>query len=315
MLSITLSDVVDISQLIVSIVMVIGIFVALIQLQYIKNEKLLSSFSKAIEYIADEKFGTYNGMFLRHWIVNLKNPLTLSRFQNLDPEVRDNILSILVNHDRLAFLLTHSGNELGPLRKFQLLEIQAVYNNLIIIILHIRNMGHKDFCKTMESYVSGKDEQMDVKIAMIKGVVTKGDRIASGKSNDNPYPKGSIELQAPIFNKRGLNISNLYKGTVNVDISPLEFNILSSDYTFPQVRWVDNYPPETFSFVECAVQYAGRRYDGYIYYPHPETKIGHFKSNATVEIVLPYIDGLTYGDNVDIELDLQKIEIRCPESS
>lgn len=43
--------------------------------------------------------------------------------------------------------------------------------------------------------------------------------------------------------------------------------------------------------------------DGWIYYPHPETKIQHFKDSSTLEILVPYIEGIKYGESVEIDID------------
>ena len=48
-------------------------------------------------------------------------------------------------------------------------------------------------------------------------------------------------------------------------------------------------------------------YDGLVYYPHPDTKIGHFHDRSTLEILAPFISGIRYG--VEVKLDINPDEI------
>ena len=56
----------------------------------------------------------------------------------------------------------------------------------------------------------------------------------------------------------------------------------------------------------------GREYRGWVYYPHPETKKDHFQSRSTVEVLAPYIEGIKYGNVVEITLDQAEIKISKP---
>jgi hypothetical protein len=69
------------------------------------------------------------------------------------------------------------------------------------------------------------------------------------------------------------------------------------------------HPPEDFSFSRCTVRYKSGRYDGYVYYPHPETKKRHFESASIIEIVSVYIPDIKYGDEVEVDLQLDEILI------
>ena len=144
----------------------------------------------------------------------------------------------------------------------------------------------------------------------IHAQVISGHQIASGQAKDSPYPKGSLEMQMPCFRERGLDLSHCYLGSLNLDISPFTFKIVKPDFTFPIVAWAEGFPPETFSFIACAVGYQGKWVDAYVYYPHPETKVRHFQSNSTLEIVAPFIEGIRYGDAVQLRLDDRKIALR-----
>jgi len=46
-----------------------------------------------------------------------------------------------------------------------------------------------------------------------------------------------------------------------------------------------------------------------VYYPHPETKVGYFLDNSTLEIIAEYIESIHCGDEVEIELNTDEIEV------
>jgi hypothetical protein len=50
----------------------------------------------------------------------------------------------------------------------------------------------------------------------VKGKVQRGYGVASGKSGDPRFPKGTLELQKPFFYERGLNLDDYYSGTINL---------------------------------------------------------------------------------------------------
>jgi hypothetical protein len=43
------------------------------------------------------------------------------------------------------------------------------------------------------------------------------------------------------------------------------------------------------------------------YYPHPETKPNHFQDQSTMELILPYIPGISYGDDVLVSVNQEEI--------
>jgi hypothetical protein len=143
----------------------------------------------------------------------------------------------------------------------------------------------------------------------VAGTVQRGHQVASGLADDSPYPAGTIALQRPHFAARGLDLSAYYPGTINVSIAPLCFAIDRPAYCFRQVQWTDRHPPEDFSFADCQLVVAGRRYAGLIYYPHPETKAQHFQNPAIVEILAPPIAGISYGMTLELGLNRQQIRL------
>jgi len=110
-------------------------------------------------------------------------------------------------------------------------------------------------------------------------------------------------MQLPIFKKLGLDLQNVYPATLNIDLGLIKFKIIAPEYKFVNVRWYAEWPAETFSFVRCRVTYNHEMIDGWIYYPHPEAKIQHFKDSSTLEILVPYIEGIKYGESVEIDID------------
>ena len=106
-------------------------------------------------------------------------------------------------------------------------------------------------------------------------------------------------MQAPHFLSLGVDVSPFYPGTLNVSIAPHQFE-LKPELTLPLVKWSPNHEPESFSFVPVQLIWQQKSYDGLIYYPHPETKINHFQDPSVIELLMPHIAGLTYGDEVTL---------------
>ena len=141
----------------------------------------------------------------------------------------------------------------------------------------------------------------------VKGVVVKGYRVASQPSDIYPY--GTLEKQKPYFKALGLDLEAYYNGTLNISISPKVFEMTNPEFTFEHLEWTDLHPPETFSFSKCVLIYQGVRYAGWVYYPHPETKIRHFENSSIIEILTQHVPGIRYGDEVEIELNGDEITV------
>ena len=144
---------------------------------------------------------------------------------------------------------------------------------------------------------------------VVTGVIVEGYRVASGPSKDYPY--GSLEKQIPLFKERGLDLERFYPGTLNVSIAPHTFEMVNPEYTFRQVAWTDLHPPEDFSFSRCTFRFKGGGVEGYVYYPHPETKKRHFESASILEIISVYIPDIEYGDRVEVKLNADEVRIRA----
>ncbi|TQV89006.1 hypothetical protein [Aliikangiella coralliicola] len=144
----------------------------------------------------------------------------------------------------------------------------------------------------------------------IPAVVTQGYMIASGKNKQSPYPMGSIQMQIPHFNQRGLNLERYYPATLNLLISPKTFKILKADYLFQNVNWAQGFPAEDFSFITCEIEFQKRWFNSFIYYPHPETKIDHFQNESTLEVITDYLSGIEYGDMVNLKVSSEKLVLK-----
>jgi hypothetical protein len=145
----------------------------------------------------------------------------------------------------------------------------------------------------------------------VKGFLAQGYRVASGPSRDYPY--GALERQRPIFKERGLDLAGYFNGTLNIDIHPDAFRMAAPEHTFHHVKWTDLHPPEHFSFSRCRVIYKDTEYEGWVYYPHPETKKRNFQNPSLVEVIAVPIPDIQYGDEVQVLLNADEIVFYPPE--
>jgi hypothetical protein len=141
----------------------------------------------------------------------------------------------------------------------------------------------------------------------VRGILVQGYRVASGPSRDYPY--GALDRQRPIFKSRGLDLEGYFNGTLNIDIRPLTFRMVRPEFTFRDVAWTDLHPPEHFSFSRCKVLYGGMEYEGWVYYPHPETKKRNFQDPSLLEVIARPIPGIRYGDELQVVLNPDEIEV------
>jgi hypothetical protein len=148
---------------------------------------------------------------------------------------------------------------------------------------------------------------MQKDIVQVSGIVVEGHRVASGPSK--VYPYGTLERQKPFFKAEGLNLDSFFTGTLNISIAPLRFELVKPAYTFRHIVWTDLHPPENFSFSPCRVLFQKRGYDGFIYYPHPETKIRHFQDSSVIEVITAKIQTVNYGSHLDLVLEAGAIRI------
>ncbi|MBI5950632.1 MAG: hypothetical protein HY865_03145 [Chloroflexi bacterium] len=148
---------------------------------------------------------------------------------------------------------------------------------------------------------------MNTSWTRLTGILVQGHQVASRPSA--AYPYSSLEKQKPYFKELGLDLYPYFTGTLNVSIAPLEFEMTRPELTFPLVEWTNLHPPETFSFSRCRVWFKGKSYEGWVYYPHPETKKTHFQNPSLVEVIAHEVEGIQYGDALELELNPQEITI------
>ncbi|MGB5820040.1 MAG: hypothetical protein WBG90_11200 [Saonia sp.] len=147
----------------------------------------------------------------------------------------------------------------------------------------------------------------------INAKIIPGYGVASGKNKDNRYPKGTIAIQAEYFEERGLDLSGFFKGTLNIDISPNTFTIKNPKYFFEQVDWSNHIPPENFYFFDISLFHENQVYSGLIYMPDPKTKEEHVQQSTTLELILPKVDGLRYGEEVLVDIDQEQLFIHTTD--
>lgn len=144
----------------------------------------------------------------------------------------------------------------------------------------------------------------------IQAKVIPGHGAASGKKDDSRYPGGTIALQTPYFRKLGLDLSPYHSGTLNIDIAPYSYSIKKPKHFFEEVAWTTHIPPENFYFFDIALNHNGKSYQGLIYMPDPETKTEHEQAPTTLELILPKIEGIQYGDSVEIDINEQQLALQ-----
>ena len=143
----------------------------------------------------------------------------------------------------------------------------------------------------------------------VPGIVTQGYGVAS-RSDSAHFPGGTIRAQLPHFLARGVDLSPYHPGTLNVDIAPRRFTLVLPSHTLTDVSWGPDVPAETFSFSPCRIILPIGPIDGLIYYPHPESKPEHHQPPTVIEILAPFIEGLSNGSAVHLQLDSSEVEVR-----
>jgi hypothetical protein len=143
---------------------------------------------------------------------------------------------------------------------------------------------------------------------LVHGVLVPGYRVASGPSKDYPY--GALDRQRPIFKSRGLDLSGYFNGTLNIDIRPHIFEVVKPEFTFHNVEWTDLHPPEHFSFSRCKIIFENVEYEGWVYYPHPETKLRNFQNPSLLEVIAYPIQGIKYGYNLSVLVNPEEIIVK-----
>jgi hypothetical protein len=162
----------------------------------------------------------------------------------------------------------------------------------------------------MTSRVPGAGVSREETIQVVAARVVQGHRVASGQNGDPRYPGGTIQMQQPFFKALGLDLSQFYPGTMNVDIAPAAYRVVAPRHRFRQVAWHPTAPAEDFSFFDVELTGIGKAaVAGFIYYPHPETKPCHFQQTTVLELLLPFVPSLRYGMTVQLRIPSAQMAI------
>jgi len=143
--------------------------------------------------------------------------------------------------------------------------------------------------------------------------ILQGHRVASGLNQNPRFPGGTLRMQIPHFLALGLDLRIFYPGTLNVNITPNRYRVIKARHSFANVKWHPTEPAEDFSFFDVRLRCLdGPSVEGLIYYPHPETKPEHFQQPGVLELLLPFVEGLRYGDEVRLEIPASQMAIKPP---
>lgn len=145
---------------------------------------------------------------------------------------------------------------------------------------------------------------------MIPAIIVQGHRVASGLNGNPRFPGGTLRMQLPFFRELGLDLSAYHLGTLNVSITPLSYRVMNPKWTFRALKWHPTEPAEDFSFFDVIVHREDKpSISGLIYFPHPETKPEHFQKPEVLELLLPWMEGLTYGQKIWLEAPAEQMRI------
>lgn len=149
----------------------------------------------------------------------------------------------------------------------------------------------------------------------VPAIIVRGHQVASGGNGNPHFPGGTLRMQAPHFLALGLDLGAYHVGTVNVSIAPQAYRVVQAPMTFRQVHGHPSEPAEDFSFFDVRVLPPdGAPILGKIYYPHPETKPQHFQHPEVLELLLPFVEGMSYGRELRLEIPADQLRIMEPNS-
>ena len=117
-------------------------------------------------------------------------------------------------------------------------------------------------------------------------------------------------MQIPFFKALGLDLEAFHLGTLNVSIAPCRYRVGMARHTFREVKWHPVEPAEDFSFFDVRLlRPRAEAVAGLIYFPHPDTKPEHFQNPDVLELLLPYVEGLSYGEDLLLEIPVEQMVI------
>lgn len=148
---------------------------------------------------------------------------------------------------------------------------------------------------------------------IVSARLIKGHRVASGLNGNPSFPGGTLLMQTPYFQELGLDITVFYRGTLNVSIAPMCYRVVKPRFTFRNIQWHPVDRAEDFSFFDFHLLRSSQPpLAGLIYYPHPDTKPTHFQAPDVLELLLPFVEGLSYGSDLTLEIPREQMLIELP---
>jgi hypothetical protein len=141
----------------------------------------------------------------------------------------------------------------------------------------------------------------------LTGRIATGGRGASGQATDGV---GSVARQIPFFDAQGVpRAKQWFKGTINIDLTPQEFEIMRPNYEVA-AAWHPDYPTfeEPFWLVDITLEFHGTHYPAYIYYPRPSAMKVHLDS--TMEVLAEPIEGLRYEDQATVIIPEGRVRLK-----
>jgi len=143
--------------------------------------------------------------------------------------------------------------------------------------------------------------------------IVPGHQVASGLNANPRFPGGTLHMQAPFFRALGFELAAYHGGTLNVSIAPRRCHMVKAPTTFRQVQWHPTEPAEDFSFFDVyLLRPDSPPIAGKIYYPHPNTRPEHFQQPDVLELLLPFVEGLNYGDEMLLNVPVAQMVITTP---
>ncbi len=156
-------------------------------------------------------------------------------------------------------------------------------------------------------------------IMSVTGVIVPGYGIASETATKSQTLVSNVYLdkreivvdktvwrQFPYFIQAGVKgIESMHPGTINVDISPQQFSVLSPNYEVA-CEWIPGIR-ETFRLTSIGVLFNRKRYDGYIYFPCISEQ--HVARNHMVEVITELIPDVMYGKEITLYLNDESIRV------
>ena len=145
---------------------------------------------------------------------------------------------------------------------------------------------------------------------LVRAIVVPGHQVASGQKKTDRFPGGTLAMQLPFFQERGLDLSAYHLATINASLVSHRFSIHKPRATHRDVKWHDTEPAEDFSFFDCSIREpnSGEWVDALVYYPHPDTKPDHQQPTGVLEILaVRELGGIGYG--VELELTFDETQI------